>query len=128
MAEEAAAPNAAPATRKQPAPQTLSTTSGAAKRRKAAAGRAAAADPPSLRELILTVLPRMPSFFYRSTLRARVRAIDPVKPARRFDTKEEWKTVLDELHKKGKLIYNAEGRDDITLPTATPPAGDAGPS
>ena len=81
----------------------------------------------TVKDIVDETIEKAPSFFYRSTLRARVRAVDPVRPARRFDTKEEWKTVLDELHKKGKLIYNAEGRDDISLPTATPPAGDAGP-
>ena len=61
----------------QPA-DTRAATSGAAKRRKAAEAQKAAANPPSLRELILIVLPKMGPTFHRSMLQAKVKTIDPV--------------------------------------------------
>ena len=96
----------------QPA-DTRAATSGAAKRRKAAEAQKAAANPPSLRELILLVLPKMGPTFYRSMLRAKVKTIDPVK--RSFPDKDEWKAVLGELQTEGKLTYNEQGRDEITM-------------
>ena len=81
----------------QPA-DTRAATSGAAKRRKAAEAQKAAANPPSLRELILLVLPKMGPTFHRSMLRAKVKTIDPVASREAAAVvpwdKNEWKAVL----------------------------------
>ncbi len=51
---------------------------------------------------------------YRSMLRAAVRKIDTVKPARGFGEKEEWKQVLTALQAAGKLTYEV-GSDTVVL-------------
>ena len=59
--------------------------------------------------------------FYRSILRAAVVKLDPMKPARKFGDRAEWATALSQLHKDGKLIYEA-ARDNIRLPEAAGPS------
>ena len=49
-----------------------------------------------------------------SMLRAAVKTIDPVKPARAFGDKEEWKIVLMALQTAGKLTYLLES-DTVAL-------------
>ena len=96
----------------------VSNSSGAAKKRAKKASEAAAANPPSLSELVEAALPsfvqRGQSNIYRSMLRAAVRKIDPVKPARAFGDKDEWTAVLTTLQAAGKLTYIAES-DTVEL-------------
>ena len=98
----------------------LSTTSGAAKKRAKKAAAAVAAAPPSLLELIECALPnfvqRGQRSFYRSTLRAAVKALDKkVKPVRSFGDKDEWRAALAGLQDAGKLTYSAHN-NTITMP------------
>ena len=60
---------------------------------------------------------------YRSTLRAAVRKVDPVKPARTFPDKEEWKQVLLELQAAGTLTYQMDS-DTVFLPVAATATAD----
>ena len=77
----------------------------------------ATAKPPSLSDLIELALPAFVSrgqhSFYRSTLRAAVKKLDKVKPARSFGG--EWKTVLEALQQAGKLSYVVLD-DQISMP------------
>ena len=74
--------------------------------------------PPSLSQLIEIALPsfaqRGQCSFYRSILRAAVRKLDKVRPARSFGDKDEWKAVLAALQEAGKLTYSALN-DEITI-------------
>ena len=84
---------------------------------KQAAANAAAA-PPSLSDLVELALPafahRGQRSLYRSTLRAAVKQLDLVKPARSFGDKEEWRSVLAALQEAGKLTYTVLD-DQVTL-------------
>ena len=44
-----------------------------------------------------------------------------MRPARKFGDRAEWVTALNQLHKDGKLIYEAAG-DNIRLPEAAGPS------
>ena len=80
---------------------------------------ATARAPPSLSDLIELALPAFVSrgqrSFYRSTLRAAVKKLDKVKPARSFGDKEEWKAALAALQQAGKLSY-VELNDQVNMP------------
>ena len=57
--------------------------------------------------------------YYRSTLRAKVRQLDPAKSlTRTFPDKDEWRSVLKQLQDEGILSYNSE-RDEIIVPVTT---------
>ena len=47
-------------------------------------------------------------------LRAAVEKVDRIKPKRAFRDRTEWKTILEELQKAGKLTFD-EQSDTITL-------------
>ena len=103
---------------RQPPPQRapLSETSGAAKKRAKKAAAAAAANPIGLSELVEAALvmfaERGQRSFYRSMLRKQVETIDKAK--RSFKDREQWREVLSQLEKEGKLSYDAAG-DNVAL-------------
>ena len=65
-------------------------------------------------ELIQIVLPdfaRRPQPFYRSMLRVAVKNADPMRPARSFGNKDEWRVALKALQEAEVLTYSEEDDD-----------------
>ena len=105
----------------------LSLTSGAAKRRNKKANAAATAQPPSLRELVDLVLPklRQGQIYYCSQLRVMVQGVDSAKALKRtFKDRAEWREVLGQLDREGALTYD-EDRNEVVVPVPVPAAAAA---